>query len=126
MKWKNLAPDICRQRVIIEGTTEKIVEPPKIIEYLNKLADVAEMEKLREPEAGSAHELGYGGWIHWRTSGAHFYSYPGNGDRLPLYTVDCYTCKPFVAELVAEFTRKYFNAIEQVWQEVSVDDPTSP
>lgn len=27
MTWKNLAPGLIRQRLIIEGTTEKIIEP---------------------------------------------------------------------------------------------------
>ena len=115
--WKNLAPDLVRQRVIIEGTTEKIVEPEQIKEYLNALAVVCKMEKLAEPEAHSAHDMGYGGWIHWKSSGAAFYSYPTNP---PLFTVDCYTCKPFLAEEAAEFTRKFFNAIELVWKEVEV------
>jgi len=116
-RWKNLAPKLVRQRVIIEGTTEKIVEPEQIKSYLQALADVTKMEVLSPPEAHSAHDMGYGGWIHWKSSGAAFYSYPTD---LPLFTVDCYTCKPFSAESAAEFTRKYFNAIELVWQEVKV------
>lgn len=34
------------------------------------------MEKLSGPYAYSAHDIGYGGWTHWKTSGASFYSYP--------------------------------------------------
>lgn len=115
--WKNLAPDLVRQRVIIEGTTEKIVEPEQIKNYLLALADVTKMEVLEPPEAHSAHDMGYGGWIHWKSSGAAFYSYPTNP---ALFTVDCYTCKPFSAEEAAEFTRKYFNAVELVYKEVEV------
>ena len=37
MEWKNLAPDLVRQRVIIEGTTEKIAEPEQIKDYLGYL-----------------------------------------------------------------------------------------
>jgi len=115
MKWKNLAPDLVRQRVIIEGTTAEIVEPEKLKEYLDALANVTKMEKLSGPYAYSAHEMGYGGWIHWKTSGAAFYSYPTTP---PLFTVDCYTCKPFSAAEAAEFTRKFFNALDLVWKEV--------
>lgn len=95
----------------------RLVEPEQIKAYLLALADVTKMEALSPPEVRSAHELGYGGWIHWRTSGAAFYSYPGNP---ALFTVDCYTCKPFYAQEAAEFTKKYFNAIELVWKEVEV------
>lgn len=117
MIWKNLAPQIIRQRVVIEGTTNTIVEPEQIKAYLIALADFTKMEVLSSPEARSAHELGFGGWIHWRTSGCHFYSYPGTP---ALFTVDCYTCKPFSAKAAAEFTKNYFQAIELVWKEVEV------
>ena len=115
--WKNLAPNIIRQRLIIEGTTDKIVEPELMKQYLLALADVTKMEVLSGPEARSAHELGYGGWIHWRTSGTHFYSYPGNP---ALFTVDTYTCKPFSVPEVVEFTKKFFNAREIVWKEIAI------
>jgi hypothetical protein len=115
--WKNLAPSIIRQRVIIEGTTRKLVKPLEIKRYFNELARVTKMEILSPPKVYSAHELGYGGWVHWRTSGSTFYSYPSNP---PLFTVDCYTCKPFEAERAAEFTRKFFDATELVWKEVRV------
>lgn len=115
--WKNLAPDLIRQRIIIEGTTEKIVEPEQIKDYLSKLAEVCRMEVLSEPKAYSAHDMGFGGWIHWKSSGAAFYSYP---TKPPLFTVDCYTCKPFSGEKAFEFTKKYFNAIECVWKEIEV------
>ncbi len=114
-EWKNLAPNLVRQRVILEGTTNKIVEPEQIKIYLDELAKVTGMEKLSGPYAYSAHEMGYGGWIHWKSSGAAFYSYPTTP---ALFTVDCYTCKPFSAEAAAQFTEEFFNAIELVWKEV--------
>lgn len=117
MRWKNLAPELTRKRVIIEGTTEKIVEPEKIKAFLLELAKAADMEVVSGPYAYSAHEMGYGGWIHWKSSGSHFYSYPTNP---PLFTVDIYTCKSFSLKNVVEFTKKYFCAIEIVWKEIEV------
>jgi len=117
MKWKNLAPDLVRQRVIIEGITKKIVEPEQIKKYLDELAKVCKMEKLSGPYAYTAHKMGYGGWIHWKSSGAAFYSYPTNP---PLFTVDCYTCKPFSSKKAAEFTKKFFKALDIVWKEIEV------
>ena len=114
-QWKNLAPDLCRQRVIIEGTTKIIVTPDEIKKYLTELAEITKMEILSGPYAYSAHEMGYGGWVHWKTSGASFYSYPTSP---PLFTIDCYTCKPFSAEKAADFTREYFKAIDLVWKEI--------
>lgn len=115
--WKNLAPNLIRQRLIIEGTTEDIVKPDQIKSYLLELAKVSDMVVLEEPVVYTAHEMGYGDWIHWKSSGAHFYSYPTNP---PLFTVDTYTCKSFSIEKVIEFTKKYFKAKEVVWKEVKV------
>lgn len=63
MNWQNLAPDLVRQRAIIEGTTERIVKPEQIRRYLSCLAEVTDMEVISGPFAYSAHECGYGGWI---------------------------------------------------------------
>ena len=113
--WKNLAPNLVRQRIIIEGTTKEIVGPEKIKDYLMALSKVVNMTVLSNPVAYSAHEDGYGGWIHWKTSGAHFYSYHGSP---PLFTVDCYTCKKFSVKKAVDFTKKYFDTIEIVWKEI--------
>jgi len=115
--WENLAPNLIRQRLIIEGTTEKIIEPEQIKEYLLELAKVSNMEVLENPVAYTAHEKGYGGWIHWKSSGAHFYSYPTDP---PLFTVDTYTCKPFSIDAIVEFTKNYFKTIKIVWKEIKV------
>jgi len=115
--WKNLAPDLVRQRLLIEGTSKEVVGPEEIKSYLLKLAEVTEMEILSGPFAYPAHEVGYGGWIHWVTSGAHFYSYSTDP---PLFTVDIYTCKPFAVEKAVEFTREFFGALEIVWKEIEV------
>ena len=117
VEWRNLAPDLIRQRLIIEGTTELLVEPEQIADYLVKLADVTQMEVLAGPYTSCAHELGFSGWIHWRTSGCHFYSYPTNP---PLFTVDTYTCKPFLVEEAVDFTKEYFSTKDIVWKEVKV------
>ncbi|MEK7134776.1 MAG: S-adenosylmethionine decarboxylase [Patescibacteria group bacterium] len=121
--WKNLAPKIVRQRVIIEGITKDLVMPDQIRKYLNALAKVTGMEITFPPMVYKAHELGYGGWVRWRTSGCVFYSYSMDSPlptKNPFFTVDCYTCKPFDVKKAAEFTRTFFNAIELVWKEVGV------
>ncbi len=91
--------------------------------YLLKLADVTKMEVLAWPYAYSAHEMGYGGWIHWKGSGGHFYSYQAIGKRAgakPFFSVDFYTCKPFPAQEAAEFMEKFLRPIDLVWREIKV------
>lgn len=117
MNWKNLAPKLIRQRVIIEGTTKKIIKPRQIKKFLLALAKETDMKVVSGPYAYSAHEMGYGGWIHWKSSGSHFYSYPTNP---PLFTVDIYTCKIFSIKKAVIFTKKYFIAINIVYKEIRV------
>lgn len=121
--WRNLAQNITRQRLIVEATTPKIVVPSQIKPYLIELARVSNMEIIGGPFTRTAHECGYAGWVHWKTSGCHLYSYPTNvwgGNNRPLLTVDTYTCKPFSVPEVIEFTRDYFKPMELVWQEIKV------
>ena len=115
--WKNLAPKLVRQRVVIEATTKTMATQEQIKDYLIGLAKVTKMEVLSGPYTDTAHEMGEGGWIHWKTSGANVYSYPTSP---PLVTVDCYTCKPFSVKEAVDFTKKYFKAIEIVWKEIKI------
>ena len=113
--WKAIVPNIIRQRVIMEGTTKEIVTDVQIKPYLIELAKVTDMQIVDGPNTWNAHGEGYGGRVHWKTSGCVVYSYK---NIPPLFTVDCYTCKPFSVQEAADFTKKYFNAIEFVWKEV--------
>lgn len=115
--WKNLAPNLLRQRVIIEGTTEKIVKPDKIKAYLFALSKVAKMKVLDDPFICTTHEMGYAGYIHWTTSGTHFYSYHTNP---PLFTVDIYTCKGFSVKNTIDSTKGFLAPIKLVWKEIKV------
>ena len=117
MYWKNLEPNLVRQRLVIEGTCDHIPREDEIKDYLEKLSHVVGMKALGKPFAYIAEDKGWGGWIHWVTSGAHFYSYTTNP---PFFSVDAYTCKPFDVQKAVEFTREYFKATEIVWKEVEV------
>ncbi|MBT4604182.1 hypothetical protein HOC01_00945 [archaeon] len=117
MVWKNLAPKLTRQRLVIEATTKSIVRPKEMKIFLLELAYLCKMQVISGPFAYNAHECGYGGWVHWKTSGAHIYSYPTNK---PLLTIDIYTCKPFDPQIATKFTREFFETIELVYKEVEI------
>jgi hypothetical protein len=131
---RDLRPDIRRQRVIIEGLTETLVEPAQIRDYLTILADVTGMEIVNGPYTCQAHGYGYAGWVNWVTSGAHFYSYP-RSRKLPegfttkrldlpaLFSVDMYTCKPFEVDDAVAFTGDYFSALDLVAMELNPHNP---
>jgi len=120
VSFKNLAPGLIRQRIIVEAVTDHLVTPKEMKDYLLKLSEVVGMRPLSKPFAYSAEDMGYGGWIHWVTSGTHIYSYPASvtGGVGNLLTIDAYTCKPFSPEKMVVFTEKYFKAKKIVWKEV--------
>lgn len=115
--WKNLAPTLIRQRLIIEATTEQIVTTGFMEPYLLRLAELTSMQVIKGPYSYSAGEMGYGGGIYWKSSGAHIHSYHENP---PLLTVDIYTCKPFSVQEVIKFTEKYFSTKRIRWLELQI------
>ena len=118
--WKNLAPKLVRQRIIIEAITENLVTPNEFKDYLVKLSKVVDMRPLSKPFAYPAEDMGYGGWIHWVTSGSHIYSYPAEvtGGAGNVLTIDAYTCKPFSVKKAVNFTKKYFKVKKIAWREL--------
>lgn len=107
----DLAPDIYRQRLVIEGTCRRAISGSDIAEYLVELSDVCGMHTLIEPVTHLSDKFGWAGWIHWETSGAHVYAW----DHPSLFfSVDIYTCKAFDAPEAVRFTRRFFDASEIV------------
>lgn len=103
----DLAPDIYRQRLVVEGVPAFPISDKQIASYLKSLSRVCAMTVLIEPVTHRSDRFGWAGWIHWETSGAHFYAW--EEPRL-FFSVDIYTCKEFDPGVVIEFTRKYFDA----------------
>jgi len=107
----DLAPDILRQRVIVEGTCTRSIHDEEIVRYLNGLSDVCNMDVLLEPVTHRSDRYGWAGWVHWEASGAHFYAWE---QPQLFFSVDIYACAPFSAEDVAAYTRTFFEATELV------------
>ena len=114
---KNLAPNITRQRLIIEATCNNLINEKQIKEYLIKLSSTLGMKTLCEAMTHQSIKFGWAGWIHWEASGCHFYAWDKPS---PFLSVDIYTCKEFSVEKAVEFTKTYFNTLEIVWKEVKV------
>lgn len=104
---EDLAPEIFRQRLVIEGTCREPITDTQIRDYLSELSAVLEMRALLTPVTHRCDLYGWAGWIHWEASGAHFYAW--EQPRL-FFSVDIYTCKPFVEEYAVAFTARYFDA----------------
>lgn len=110
---KDLAPEIYRQRLVIEGYPKEPLTDTQIKHYLSQLSDVLEMKKLIDPVTHRSDTYGEAAWIHWETSGAHFYSW--EQPRL-FFSVDIYTCKKFEDLTAVDFTQKFFNATELAYK----------
>lgn len=107
----DLAPHIHRQRLVIEGLVSEPITAAAISDYLRKIGALADMHVLAAPVTHRSPAFGWAGWIHWETSGAHFYAW----DRPDLFfSVDIYTCKPFDPSVIINFTEAYFVASDLV------------
>lgn len=111
---KDLAPDIIRQRLVIEGYPTQAIDDRQIIAYLGELSRVTDMVQLIEPVTHRSDLYGWAGWIHWETSGAHFYAWE---QPLLFFSVDIYTCKSFDVAQAVEFTKQFFGSTEIVFKE---------
>ncbi len=107
----DLAPGIYRQRLVIEGTCPDPIDAESIVGYLSELSAVCGMRTVLEPMTHRSERFGWAGWIHWETSGTHFYAWD---EPRPFFSVDIYTCKAFDPLRAVEFTGSYFDADEIV------------
>ena len=105
--WRELAPEILRQRLVIEGIPALPVDDEQIRSYLSSLSREVDMVQLIEPVTHRSDLYGWAGWIHWETSGAHFYAWE---QPQLFFSVDIYTCKAFDPDLAVAFTADYFAA----------------
>lgn len=105
--WRDLAPTIHRQRLVVEGVPAAPIEAVQIRDYLRALSEVCGMVTLIEPVTHRSDRFGWAGWIHWETSGAHFYAWE---QPQLFFSVDVYTCKEFDDVAAVEFTARFFDA----------------
>lgn len=103
----DLAPNIYRQRLVIEGYCPKPITAEQIECYFRVLSVVCGMVRLNDPVTHSSDKYGWAGWVHWEASGAHLYAWE---DPLLFFSVDIYTCAEFDTVKVTEFTSAFFAA----------------
>lgn len=111
---RDLAPEIYRQRLVIEGYPSHVITDAHIKEYLSGLSIVLDMKELLTPVTHQSDRYGWAGWIHWENSGAHFYAW----DQPKLFfSVDVYTCKAFDPRIALDYTKEFFKASELEFKE---------
>ena len=110
----DLAPEIHRQRLVIEGIPATEITDVAISGYLRGLSDVCDMVLLTTPVTHRSEQFGWAGWIHWETSGAHFYAW--EQPRL-FFSVDIYTCNAFDPIAAISYTEDFFETSQIVAKE---------
>lgn len=108
----DLAPEIHRQRLVIEGNVRQSIDDVTIREYLTGLSKVCDMVPLMVPVTHRSDLYGWAGWIHWETSGAHFYAWD---EPRRFFSVDIYTCKAFDPSDAVNYTVDVFRPTETTW-----------
>jgi hypothetical protein len=111
---KDLAPTIYRQRLVVEGYPRKNITDVEIKRYLSRLSKKIDMKQLIDPVTHRSDTFGWAGWIHWETSGAHFYAWE---QPILFFSVDIYTCKAFKSEDAVEFTKVFFDTTEITYRD---------
>ena len=115
--FADLAPDIVRVRLVVEGIPEKRITDKDIESYFVALSKQIEMIPLNAPVTHRLEGVGWAGWMHWSTSGCHMYTWERNGDS-DFFSVDIYTCKAFSFEAAVEFTRDFFRCTKLQFRSV--------
>ena len=112
---RDLAPDILRQRMVVEGTLKQPFGPLEMIGYCTEITDILNMTKVSAPICSYDKMYGWCAYMHWKESGIHIYSWEKHIP--PFFSIDIYTCKFFLEEDVVEFTEKFFDheLIDLTW-----------
>ena len=115
--WIDLASDIFRQRLVIEGILHLPFHPEDMTVYCQEITTVLDMTQVTTPVCNYDPDYGWCAYTHWKESGMHIYSWDDR--KPPFFSVDIYTCKPFEAEHAINYTREFFddNLIKLVWKE---------
>lgn len=103
---RDLAPDVYRQRMIIEGTLSDAPHPRLMKRILSGLCDTLNMVALTKPVVNNCEEYGWCAYMHWKTSGVHMYVWE---HRDPcFFSIDIYTCKEFKPEDAENYVKEFF------------------
>ena len=115
--WRDLAADITRQRMIVEGTLHTPFTAEQMNKYCGEITEVLDMTPVTAPSCNYDRDYGWCAYMHWKESGMHIY---GWDDRTPpFFSIDIYTCKYFDPLSVIEYTKTFFNEqlLDLVWKE---------
>ncbi|HEY9644920.1 MAG TPA: S-adenosylmethionine decarboxylase [Chroococcidiopsis sp.] len=108
---KNLAPDIFRQRLLIEGFYTIAIDKEVLKQYLLELAATLDLRTYSEPiifapysGMGRDENAGYDAFVPLIDSGISAYIW----SSAQFFSIVVYTCKGFDQQAAINFTQAYF------------------
>jgi S-adenosylmethionine decarboxylase len=115
--WQDLAPDICRQRIVIEGILHSPFTAEQMTSYCNDVTKVLNMTAVTAPVCNYDASYGWCAYMHWKESGMHIYAWDDR--KPPFFSIDIYTCKPFDPLDAIRYTEQFFGEqlIKVTWKE---------
>jgi len=114
---KNIAPDITRQRLLIEGYYQIDISESTIRDYLYRISQHLDLRTYKEPiifspETGMGREenMGYDAFIPLIDSGISLYIW----SKAEFLSIVIFTCKEFNENNAIEFTRDFFKIKKEI------------
>ena len=111
---QNLAPDITRQRLLLEGFYSKTVDEKFIKDYFVFITQKLGLRIYGEPVIfcpggeGKEENQGYDAFVPLIDSGISLYVW----SSAKFFSIIIYTCKSFDARLATDATKEFFGAME--------------
>ncbi len=116
---RNIAPNIVRQRLLIEAKYSIDVNQSIVKDYLLKLCESLGLKTYSEPiihsPSGEGKEVnqGYDAFVPLIDSGISLYVWTNEN----FLSCVIYTCKEFSAQKALQFTKDYFKTTDEEYQE---------
>jgi len=113
---KNLAPNITRQRLLMEGFYDREVDEEVIKDYFKTVTESLKLRMYGEPIIfspggdGKEENQGYDAFVPLIDSGISLYIWSGS----KFLSLIIYTCKSFDEDKAKEVTKKFFNIDEGI------------
>jgi hypothetical protein len=114
---KNFAPEITRQRLLIEGFYNREVDPEIIKKYFSEVIDRLNLKMYSEPiiyspaGAGREENQGYDAFVPLIDSGISLYVWTNK----KFLSGIIYTCKFFNASVACDTTKQFFKMKDIDW-----------
>ena len=104
--YTDLAPDIFRQRLIIEGLLHNAFKAEDMTRYCHEITKVLNMTAVTSPVCNYDPDYGWCAYTHWKESGMHIYAWDDR--KPPFFSIDIYTCRKFDPQHTVNYTQEFF------------------